>query len=73
MKCQDKVSGGKQYMMHCSIFEWARDIGFETLDVFILLAKARLIANWQRNQKHARKYHCYFWVFQKPMKRRERP
>ena len=73
MKCQDKVSGGKQYMMHCSLFEWARDIGFETLDLFILLAKARLIANWQRNQKHARKYHCYFWVFQKSMKRRERP
>lgn len=73
MKCQDKVSSGKQYMMHCLIYDWARDIGFEALDLFILLAKNRLIANWQRNQKHARKYHCYFWVFQKPMKRRESP
>ena len=73
MKCQDKVSSGKQYMTHCMIYNWARDTGFETLDLFILLAKNRLIANWQRNQKHARKYHCYFWVFQKPMKRRKRP
>ena len=73
MKCQDKVSSGKQYMMHCQIYDWAKTLGFEALDLFILLAKNRLIADWQRNQKHARKYHCYFWVFQKPKKRRNCP
>ncbi len=65
IKCQDKVSGGKQYMMHCQVYNWAVSEGLEPLDLFILLARNRLIANWQRNQKHARKYHCYFWVFQK--------
>lgn len=65
MKCQDKVSSGKQYMMHCDIYNWAVELGFEVCDLFILLAKNRLVANWQRNQKHARKFHCYFWVFRK--------
>ena len=64
-KCQDKVSSGKQYMMHCCVYQWALSAGFEPLDLFILLAKTRLIANWQRNQRHARKYHSYFWVFKK--------
>lgn len=64
-KCQDKVSSGKQYMMHCNVYQWAILQGFEVLDLFILLARSRLVANWQRNQKHARKYHCYFWVFRK--------
>ena len=64
-KCQDKVSSGKQYMMHCNVYQWAILHGFEVLDLFVLLARSRLVANWQRNQKHARKYHCYFWVFRK--------
>jgi len=64
-KCQDKVSSGKQHMMHCNVYQWAILQGFEALDLFILLARSRLVANWQRNQKHARKYHCYFWVFKK--------
>lgn len=64
-KCQDKVSSGKQHMMHCLVFNWATDTGFEPLDLFVLLARNRLVANWQRNQKHARKYHSYFWVFRK--------
>ena len=64
-KCQDKVSSGRQHMMHCSVYQWAIAQGFEALDLFILLARSRLVANWQRNQKHARKYHSYFWVFRK--------
>ena len=64
-KCQDKVSSGKQYMTHCQVYEWAKKAGFVALDLFILLAKSRLVADWQRNQKHARKFHSYFWVFQK--------
>lgn len=64
-KCQDKVSSGKQYWMHCYIYDLAMRNGFEVLDLFVLLAKSRLIADWQRNQKHARKYHSFFWVFRK--------
>lgn len=64
-KCQDKVSSGKQYMSHVFIINEAVRIGFYPKDLFILLAKSRLVAAWQRNQKHSRKYHSYFLVFQK--------
>ena len=65
-KCQDKVSSGKQYMSHVFIMNEAVKRGFYPLDLFILLARSRLVADWQgRNQKHASKYHCYFWVFRK--------
>lgn len=65
-KCQDKIHSDKQYMSHCVIMNEAVKIGFYPKDLFILIAKQRLIANWQAaHQKNARKYHSYFWVFQK--------
>ena len=65
-KCQDKVSGGKQYMSHVFVMNKAVETGFYPKDLFVLLAKSRLIADWQvRNQKTARKFHSYFEVFQK--------
>ena len=41
----------------------ALDIGFYPKDLFILLAKTRL--NDGRKQQHARKFHSYFWIFEK--------
>ena len=71
-KCQDKVSGGKQYMSHVFVMNEAVKAGFYPRDLFILLAKNRLVADWQlKNQKNARKFHCYFWVFQKCNKKVE--
>lgn len=65
-KCQDKVSSGKQYMSHVFIMNEAVKIGFYPKDLFILLAQNRIVANWQaQNQKNARKFHSYFWVFEK--------
>lgn len=65
-KCQDKVSGGKQYLSHVFVVNTAVAEGFYPKDLFVLLAKNRLVADWQvRNQKTARKFHCYFIVFQK--------
>lgn len=65
-KCQDKISSGKQYMRHCFIMNEAIKVGFYPKDMFVLLAKNRLVADWQlKNQKNARKFHSYFWVFQK--------
>lgn len=65
-KCQDKISSGIQYICHVYIMNEALKIGFYPKDLFILLAKNRLVAEWQaKNQKNARKYHCYFWVFEK--------
>ena len=65
-KCQDKISSGKQYMSHCFVHDEAVKIGFYPKDMFVLLAKNRLVADWQlKNQKNARKFHSYFWVFEK--------
>ena len=68
-KCQDKVSSSTQYMSHVFIANEAVKAGFYPKDLFILTAKVRLVADWQKaNQKSARKYHSYFWVFQKSNK-----
>jgi len=65
-KCQDKVSGGKQYFTHNFIITMAIELGFYPKDMFILLAKNRIVANWQlKNQKNARKFHSYFLVLEK--------
>lgn len=65
-KCQDKVSSGKQYLSHVFIINEAVKLGFYPKDLFVLLSKNRIIADWQiKNQKNARKYHCYFLVFEK--------
>lgn len=71
-KCQDKVSSGRQYLSHVYIINEAVRIGFYPKDLFVLLAKSRLVADWQkRNQKHSRKYHTYFIVLQKSDRRIE--
>ena len=65
-KCMDKVSSGTQYLSHVFICNEAVRIGFYPRDLFVLLAKNRLTADWQaKNQAHSRKYHCYFYVFEK--------
>lgn len=69
-KCQDKISSGKQYLSHVFIINEAIKIGFYPEDIFILLAKNRIVADWQlKNQKHARKFHSYFIVFKKNNKK----
>ena len=68
-KCQDKVSSGKQYFSHCFVYQEAVKLGFYAKDLFVLLSRNRLVADWQtKNQQHSRKYHCWFWVFQKSEK-----
>lgn len=72
IKCQDKVSGGKQYMSHVAIINYCNQLGLYCEDLFVLLAKNRLVADWQvKNQKRSRKYHCYFLVFRKNSKKVE--
>lgn len=65
IKCQDTVSSGKQYLSHVHLINEAEKMGFYTKDVFILLAKSRLIGHNHKNQKHARKFHSYFLVLEK--------
>lgn len=69
-KCQDKISSGNQYLSHVFIINKAIEIGYYPKDFFILLAKNRIVADWQlKNQKNARKFHSYFIVFQKTNKK----
>lgn len=67
-KCQDTVSGGKQWMSHCYIHNMAVKLGFYPIDLFVLLSKSRINPSWWGKSKHSRKYHCYFWVFKKDQK-----
>lgn len=62
-KCQDCVSSAKQYFSHTWIMYEALKYKFYPKDLFILLAKNRLMDG--RKQQHARKFHSYFWVFKK--------
>lgn len=67
MKCQDTVSGGKQFFTHVNVINMGYGIGFYPRDLFILTNNVRLNSfggKWKK-QMHARKYHSYFIVFEK--------
>jgi hypothetical protein len=65
-KCQDFVYSRKQHWSHIEIYNMAVKIGFYALDFYIYLVKNRILKNCLRfKQRHARKYHSYFWVFRK--------
>ena len=68
MKCQDTVSGGKQHFSYVMVMNMAYKIGFYPRDMFVLTSNVRVNAfngtKWSK-QYHARKYHSYFWVFEK--------
>ena len=67
-KTQSTISGGKNIMM--PYFSWmiAENVGFYTLDEFIVLAKNRLHSGKIKKQEHARKFHSHFFVFKKSKK-----
>ena len=67
-KCQDGVLSGVNHFTHVMIYGMATQIGFKPVDLFILLAKHRMTDPTHKVQKHARKFHSYFWVFQKRRK-----
>lgn len=64
-KCQDMFNNGKQRWSHIIILQLAEKLGFYAEDLFILLAKSRLMSPNMFNQKHSRKFHSYFWVLKK--------
>lgn len=65
-KCQDAVSSGKNWFSHFQIEKYAREIGYEQLDLFVLGSKHVMISSTWKRQMHARKSHSYFIVLQKP-------
>lgn len=64
-KCQDTVSGGFEHNVSAFSVLSAMDCGFVVDDTFILLAKARMLSGKVEAQRHARKFHSYFFVFKK--------
>ena len=60
-KCQDTISSGKQFFSHCFIINSGIDNGFLVEDLFINVAKSRIIGHNHHKQKHARKFHSY-WI-----------
>ena len=64
-KCQDTTSSSKNYFTHCWIWNKARELGLEPVDLFVLVKKSRLIDPRIKKQRTARKYHSYFWLFRK--------
>ena len=63
-KCQD-YTDAKSTMTHCFVWQWAIDVGFYPRDLFILHWKGGRIYNPNLVQRHARKFHSYYWVFKK--------
>lgn len=63
-KCQD-YTDSKTTMTHCLIYQWATELGFYAKDIAILNLPISKIYNGNLKQRHLRKTHCYFWVFEK--------
>lgn len=72
-KCQDTVSSGKQHLTHVHVINEMQKAGFYVKDLFVLLAKSRIVGHNHANQKHARKFHSYFCVaIKKPNKQKDK-
>lgn len=63
-KTMDIRAENRNIWMSRLIQEWADEIGFLLIDTFILIAPSKIL-NRGMAQKVARKYHSYFFVFQK--------
>lgn len=63
-KCQD-YTDSKTTMTHCLVYQWATTMGFYAKDIFILVATGGRIYNPKLTQRHARKFHSYWFIFQK--------
>lgn len=64
MKTQDIYTAGHQIWFSHYVHEWAEEQGFKVVDKFILTSDVRMLSHGM-NQKCARKYHSYFFVFKK--------
>jgi hypothetical protein len=70
-KCQDSVSGGRNYFTHSMVLNMALEIGYYPRDLFVLITKQRINSfgtKWLK-QEHARKHNSFFWVLEKSYKK----
>ena len=67
-KCQD-YTDTKTTMTHCLVYQWATEAGFYAKDLLIRYRNHGPAYNVNLRQKHARKFHSYWFVFQKTLKK----
>lgn len=65
VKTQDEICSGRQCWTHVEIQLSLRKIGFELIDLMVLIPKGRPVVTPNNGQKHARKNHSYFMIFRK--------
>lgn len=70
-KCMDEVSNHKQHLTHVFIINEAVRLGFEVLDLFVVVRADKPHGRRIQRQEHARKNHSYFIVFRKPKAKRK--
>lgn len=63
-KCQD-YTDSRTTLTHCFVHNWALEQGFKIEDLFIMAFKGGRVWNSNLIQKHARKYHSYWFVLRK--------
>lgn len=64
-KCQD-YTDSKTTLTHCHVWKWATDLGFYAKDLLIRYRLHGPAYNINLRQKHARKFHSYWFVFEAP-------
>lgn len=64
-KCQD-YTDSKTTLTHCHVWKWATEAGFYAKDLFIRYRTHGPAYNIHLRQKHARKFHSYWLVFENP-------
>lgn len=65
MKTMDLCYANKQYWISSFVQNKANEIGFSLIDTFILIARNKILSTMGEQQRHARKFHSYFFVFKK--------
>lgn len=63
-KCQD-YTDSRTVLTHCLVWDWARTRGFYAKDFFVRYRLNGPAYNPSLNQRHARKYHSYWFVLEK--------
>lgn len=69
VKCQDEMSGGFQQFSHCELISILKMMGFEVLDLFVLVNENGKLMSCHAFQRTARKNHSYWIVGMKPFAR----
>ena len=65
VKCQDEVSANKQWLTHVEIINACVPMGFYAKDLFVVMRTNKPGVSRIVKQRHARKNHSYFLVFDK--------